>query len=283
MKILILGLGLLGSELKKVFANYNLTCWDIAELDITDFKKTRENIFDLKPDVIFNTAAYTNVEKAEVETKLCFKVNAEAVKNLAQIAFKIKTRFFHLSTDYVFDGKKKDGYQESDVPENPVNFYGLSKLAAENYVREISNNFQIPGFYIIRTSYVFGQNGKNFVSTMISLSQKLSEIKVVSDQFSCPTYAPDLAQAIKELSENKNCSGGIFHRTNQGIINFFNYAKEIFQIKKEIDKSFNIPKIIPIKLNQYSSAVKRPQYSILINTKLKPLRHYKEALKEYLK
>lgn len=282
MRILILGKGLLGAELKKAFSDKSPVCWDINDLDITDFDKTRQKIFDLKPEIIFNAAAYTDVEKAEDQRDLCFKVNAQAVKNLAQISKEIKAKFFHFSTDYVFDGQKKDGYTEDDIPQNPANFYGQSKLAGENFLREISNNFKIPGFYLIRTSYIFGQNGKNFVSTMISLAQKLPEIKLVSDQFASVTYAPDLAAATKELFEDRSFSGGIFHRTNSGVINFFNYASEIFELKKELDFNFQIPKLIPIKLKDYPSKAKRPQYSILLNTKLAPLREYKKALKEYL-
>jgi dTDP-4-dehydrorhamnose reductase len=283
MKILILGQGLLGSELKKVFANQEPICLDINNLDITDFEKTKKEIFKIKPNVIFNAAAYTNVEKAQEEKELCFKVNAQAVKNLAQISKQIKAKFFHFSTDYVFDGLKKEGYLEDDIPKNPLNVYGQSKLAGENYIRAISNDFKIPNFYLIRTSYIFGPGGKNFVLTMINLAQTLPEIKVVFDQFACVTYAPDLAKATKELLENKNFSGGIFHRTNDGVINFFDYAKEIFKIKKELDGNFNIPKLIPIKLKDYPSKAPRPQYSILLNTKLPLLRNYQLALREYLK
>lgn len=282
MKILILGQGLLGFELKKVFADLNPICWDVGELDITDFQKTREKILKLKPDAIFNAAAYTNVEKAEDEKELCFKVNAEAVKNLAAIARDIKAKFFHFSTDYVFDGLKEEGYKEDDIPQNPLNVYGQSKLAGENHIREISDNFSQPNFYLIRTSYVFGSSGKNFVATMIDLAKKLPELKVVSDQFASVTYALDLAKTSRKLLENKNFSGGIFHRTNEGVINFFDYASEIFKIKEKIDKNFIVPKLTPISLADYPSKARRPQYSILLNTKLPLLRCYSEALREYI-
>lgn len=286
MKILILGQGLVGFELKKIFADLSPICWDIDDLDITDFKASRVKILRLKPDVIFNAAGYTNVEKSEQEKELCFKVNADAVKNLAEISRNIKAKFFHYSTDYIFDGLKKEGYKEDDIPKNPPNVYGQSKLAGENYIREISKNFTLPGFYIIRTSYIFGQNGKNFVSTMINLAQKMTEIKIVHNQYASVTYAPDLARASRELLENKSFLCGIFHRTNSGVINFFDYAKEIFSISKHINKEKNkgfiTPKLTPIKLTDYLSKARRPQYSILLNTKLPPLRHYSEALKEYI-
>ncbi len=282
MKILILGKGLVGLALKKAFIDLKPICWDIQNLDITDFRKTQKKISQLKPDVIFNAAAYTDVEKAETEKELCFKVNAEAVKNLAKVSLEIQAKFFHYSTDFVFDGSKKEGYKEEEIPQNPLNVYGKSKLAGENYLREISENFSIPNFYLIRTSYVFGIGGKNFVTTMLNLADKLSEIKLVSDQFVSVTYALDLAYASRQLLQNQNFTGGIFHRTNGGVINFFDYAFEIFQIKKNFDKKFKVPKLIPISLKDYISKAKRPQYSILINTKLPPLRFYYEALKEYL-
>ncbi len=161
-----------------------------AELDITDRVAVVRVVKKFKPDVIMNAAAYTAVDKAETDRTRALKINAIGPENLAQAAKMIGARFIHISTDYVFDGVKKTPYTEQDPP-CPINFYGLSKWEGEKRVFEV-----LPEAIVIRTSWMFSEYGNNFVSTMLRLAQTRSELHVVNDQYGCPTYAGDLAQAI---------------------------------------------------------------------------------------
>jgi dTDP-4-dehydrorhamnose reductase len=175
----------------------------------------------------------------------------------------------HFSTDYVFDGSKKEGYVEGDKP-SPINAYGRSKLAGEKAIQES----ELGNWHIIRTAWLYGEHGKNFVDTMLSLSKKRESIKVVDDQFGSPTNAVDLAKAIRELIESK-AESGIYHRTNKGVTSWYEYAKEIFN-------AFHVKAdVLACSSDEFPRPAKRPKYSILKSTKLPEMNSWQQALQDY--
>jgi len=314
-KLLILGAGgMLASDLIKIFQNskkYRVIAWGIKDLDITNEKMVNEKIGKLAPDIIINAAAWTAVDKAEKEFDKAMAVNGYALKNLAEIASQIGALLIHYSTDYVFDGKNPNGYKENDEP-NPESAYGQSKFVGEQMI--LMTAFHNSGkrcgacgaghgcgkikvikplnYYIIRSSWLYGNAGKNFVDTMINLAGKLPELKVVNDQRGSPTYALDLAKATKFLIEKKFPSG-IYHFTNKTSkkgISWYDFAKEIFSVQSGSAEGRKITKkvkIIPATTKEFYKGNKnylanRPEYSMLVNTKLPQARDWKEALKEYL-
>lgn len=270
MKTLIIGAnGMLGHELAKVFLDFKPFLWDMAEIDITDEAQVNEKIGDLAPELIINAAAYTNVDACETNEAVATKVNGEAVGYLANVAAKLGATLVHYSTDYVFDGSKKEGYKEDDKP-NPLNAYGRSKLIGEQAIQASS----LKNYYIIRTAWLYGKDGKNFVETMLALAEKGQPIKVIDDQIGSPTYAVDLAKATRELVEGKKPTG-IYHRTNAGQTSWHGFAKEIFEVfEKKVDLS-------PCTTAEYPTPAKRPTFSVLNSTKLEPMRSWQEALKDY--
>ena len=270
MKTLIIGAkGMLGHELALAFIKDKPFLWDIDEIDITDQKQVQEKIADLSPELIINAAAYTNVDACETNEALATHVNGEAVGFLAQTAAEIGATLAHYSTDYVFDGSKKEGYLEDDKPA-PINAYGRTKLAGEFKVQ----SSKLKDWYIIRTAWLYGLRGKNFVETMLALAERGGPIKVIDDQIGSPTYAPDLAQATRDLVESKKPSG-IYHRTNAGQTSWYGFAKEIFTVfNKQVDLS-------PCATSQYPIPAKRPAYSVLRSTKLPAIRAWPEALTTY--
>ncbi len=266
MKIVILGAkGMLGTDLGKVFYDCNPYLLDKEELDITNHDAVRGFIGQLRPDIVINAAAYTDVDGCESNKKLAMEVNGRAPGYLAAAAKDAGAVFVHYSTDYVFDGNKSEGYSEDDEPENPCNFYGASKLAGERAVREAGGDY-----YIIRTSWLYGINGKNFVETMLRKADS-PPLRVVNDQHGKPTFSLDLARSTRELLEAKK-DFGIYHIVNEPATTWYDFACEI--LKKN--------KITPCASSEFPRPAKRPQYSILLNTKLPPLRPWQEALGEYL-
>jgi len=310
-KILILGAkGMLGNELAKVFASYKPILWALEDLDITDSKKTMEKIVELSPNVVINAAAYTNVPEAEKNQDLANNINGYAVGYIANACQLIGAVLVHYSTDYVFDGKNKKGYKEEDEG-NPINAYGASKYLGEQMLllKESQGAIKCPSFascpkvqdgmgcdeledmpkfkyYLIRTAWLYGENGKNFVDTMLKMAENNSDIRVVNNQFGKPTYAFDLAKRTLELVE-KELPYGIYHITNETAsskgISWHDFASKIFEIKAKLDKNFKVPAIQAISSEEFSSSVKRPMYSMLVNTKTPPTRKWEEALEEYLR
>jgi len=260
---------MLGKALKeKLSENFKVHAFSKSELDITDFKKIKLFFENLKPDFCVNAAAFTAVDAAETKQTLAKKINDTAVGWLADTCQNHGATLIHFSTDYIFDGENKSGFAENDKP-RPLNFYGKTKLAGENKILKSGCKFAI-----VRTSWLFG-NGKNFVNTMLDLAKKNSEIKVVSDQFGSPTFTSDLAVATAKILHNK--LQGIFHRTNNGVTSWANFAQKIFELEK-------LPvKIIPITGAEFPTPAHRPQNSILVNTKLPPLRKWEDSLQEFLK
>jgi len=278
-KILIIGsLGTLGQELLKIFPN--ATSWDRAEIDITDEKQVKQKIAELKPEVVINAAAYNAVDKCETDVEqfeLAKKINGYAVGYLADACTKMNAILIHYSTNYVFNGECEGGYNEDSKP-NPINKYGQSKLLGEQEILEYKNL----KFYIIRLSKLFGKKGvsemakDNFFDIIVKLTETQNEIKVVDDELSNFTYAPDLAKFTKNLLDNKH-EIGIYHGINETPCTWYEGAKTLFDI---IDKHV---KLIRVNSDEFSRPAKRPRYAILNNNKLPKLRSYKEALREFIK
>ncbi|MBA7490636.1 dTDP-4-dehydrorhamnose reductase [subsurface metagenome] len=279
MRVLILGAkGMLGTDLAKTFADFELKLWDKEEIDICNKKQVFQKISGNNPEVIINAAAYTAVDDCEKNKNIAFKVNGTAVGFIAEIAQKIKAILVHFSTDYVFLGNKKAGYKEAEIPKNPKNIYGQSKLLGEKLLRE-----KCKKYYLIRTSWLFGLAGKNFVETMLQLAEKTmpagrqeKQLKVVSDQHGKPTFTKDLAKSTQKLILEK-MSFGVYHIINQEPTSWYEFAKKIFELSK-----INVL-VEPITSDQFPRPAKRPKWSILNNTKFPKLRSHKAALKEYLK
>jgi len=271
MHVLILGAnGMLGRALQKTFESDEVVAWDKKELDITNKEQVMEHILGADPDLVINAAAYTNVEKAEEEEELAAKINGEAVGYLAEACNKENVPLVHISTDYVFNDGQKEGHLENAVAENPINAYGRTKLLGEKLLQEKTDKF-----WLIRTAWLFGPYGKNFVETMINLGKEKKEITVVCDQHGSPTYTRDLAQAIFKMTHEQS-PFGIYHLTNGGDTTWADFAKEIF---KQEEMAVNV---IPVSSEEYPTKALRPQWSILKNTKRPLLRSWQEALKDYL-
>ncbi|MCX6743265.1 MAG: dTDP-4-dehydrorhamnose reductase [Candidatus Parcubacteria bacterium] len=273
-KILILGAkGMLGQDLAKVLVDFDLTLWDKTEIDIADEYQVKTKITALNPQIIINCAAYTAVDDCETNQELALRVNNQAVGYLALVAQKLGAIILHISTDYVFNGKNEKGYAEDSQEFGPVNFYGESKLLGEKSLMNIAEKY-----YLIRTSWLYGNNGKNFVETMLNLGKEKNELKVVADQFGKPTYTVDLAKQILYIL-NSNLPFGIYHVTNEtkeGGISWLEFAQEIFELAK------SDAKVTACTSQEFSRPAVRPVYSALINTKLPRVRDWAEALNEYL-
>ena len=275
MKILITGAdGMLGWDLNRVLSeNHEMILTDIPSLDITDLNQVKSYINRYKPDIIINSAAFTDVDGCESKEKLAYEVNSIGPKNLAIASREINSKLIHISTDYVFNGENDKPYIESDET-GPINVYGETKLQGEELIRNTFDNH-----VILRTSWLYGINGNNFVKTMLELSKSHDEISVVDDQRGSPTYTSDLAIAISELLENDY--HGTYHLTNSENCSWFEFAKEIFEISNiEVD-------VKPVVTDEFPRPAKRPKYSVLNNQKWKksgltPLRSYKEALNDFL-
>ncbi|HLC99957.1 dTDP-4-dehydrorhamnose reductase [Candidatus Kaiserbacteria bacterium RIFCSPHIGHO2_01_FULL_48_10] len=283
MRVLVLGAkGMLGQELVKIFSDNVVTAWDKDDLDITNREEVFQKIREQAPDVILNAAAYNAVDKAEEEEGVAFAVNAEAVNFLAQAASEIGSLLVHYSTDYVFDGAREAGYQESAEP-SPQSAYARSKAQGEKYLQEIGGRF-----YLIRLSRLFGKPGagegskKSFVDSILKLAtptqgsgEAKKELEVVDEELSSPTYAPDLGKLTKGLIDRK-LPYGIYHGANSGACTWYEFANEALKTK-------NISCTLkPVKADRFPRKALRPKYSVLLNTKLPPTRDWKEALREYL-
>ncbi|WP_174614785.1 dTDP-4-dehydrorhamnose reductase [Virgibacillus ihumii] len=243
------------------------------ELDITNQDEISAFVEHIKPDVIIHAAAYTNVEEAETDRRKAYNVNVNGTRNIASAAEKINAKVCYISTDFVFDGTAVQPYQEFDPP-NPVNEYGKTKWLGEELLRGLSTRW-----FIVRTSWIFGENGKNFVSTMLRLAETRDTLQVVYDEIGSPTYTPDLAEFLIELIQTEKY--GIYHASNSGICSRHELAEAIFQ-----EAGISI-KVEPIISGQFASKATRPKYSVLGNDALiyngfQPLREWRQALQAYL-
>jgi dTDP-4-dehydrorhamnose reductase len=272
MKMVIIGArGMLGQALADAFAELNPTLWDRQEIDITDFKKTRERLLAEKPNIIINAAAMTDVDACEAKPDLARQLNAQAPEHLAEVANEIGATLVHYSTSYVFDGQSRDGYKESDKA-NPVSVYGQTKLEGEKGAARAHKH------YIVRLDRLFGKAGlgkKSFVDKIQEAALVQKQLKVVDEEEGCPTYAPDLAERTKYILQNSPLFG-IYHGTNTGSCTWYSFAQQIFKIT-----GIGV-ELLPVATDAFTRRAQRPKYSILLNTKLPPMRSWHEALTEYL-
>lgn len=271
--------GQLGSEIQERSSeyNYNFFFTDKNNLDITNSHAINEFIKINGINIIINCAAYTAVDKAESDEKIADTVNNLAIKYLSEIAKAKNIQLIHISTDYVFDGKNYMPYKEDDTT-NPTGVYGKTKLDGENAMREINP----PNSIIIRTSWVYSAYGANFVKTMLRLGKEKEQLGVIYDQVGTPTYALDLAKTILEIiPQIKNEKVEIYNYSNEGVLSWYDFAKEIMRMAK-LDC-----KIDPIETKDYPTPAKRPHYSLLNKSKIKnefniTVPYWKDSLDECL-
>lgn len=277
-KVLILGSkGNLGPELAKVYHKLKPTLWDREELDITNEAAVMQKISQLKPDLVFNCAAYNAVDKAEAEDRIIAEnINGSAVGFVAKACSANGATMVHFSTNYVFDGNASEGYNEDALP-NPLNVYGKSKLMGEIELQKNCENW-----YLVRTAWLYGGKGsgkKSFVDLMLEKAEKNESIDAIDDEFGNPTFVVDLAQAVAALVEQKK-PFGTYHLTNSGQASWFTWAQEVFAIEKTSAKLAQISS--EAADTKWKRGAKRPKYGILNNIKFIELRPWTEALKEYL-
>ena len=277
MSIVVTGIrGQLGHDIvNELISNgyRDIVAIDIEHLDITKATDVEAFFKENKPSVIIHCAAYTAVDNAEDNEEIAMNVNVQGTKNLVLEAEKYGAKLLYISTDYIFDGENMEPYEIFDLP-NPLSIYGKSKYLGELETIKYSRHF------IIRISWVFGKNGKNFVKTMLKLGNEMDSLSVVSDQVGSPTYTYDLAKLVLEIVNTEKY--GIYHATNEGFCSWYDFAKEIFKLTN------NNIYVNPISSNQYVTKAKRPMNSrlskaSLIENGFQQLPHWKDALKRYLK
>lgn len=264
-KVLLIGAkGQVGQELQVTLPQLGeVISIGREELDLTNSEKIGQLIREIHPDYLVNAAAYTAVDKAETEPDLAYSINATAPKIMAEAAEKIKAKFLHISTDYVFDGRKNTPYLETDLT-NPLGVYGQSKLRGEEEIKTVNSQA-----IILRTAWVYGSYGKsNFVKTMLRLGKEREELKVVVDQVGSPTWAKDIATAITQLLINADNPPGIYNFTNSGVASWFDLTKAIFEEAKISGIPLKIQRVIPITTAEYPTPAVRPAYSVLSGQKI---------------
>jgi dTDP-4-dehydrorhamnose reductase len=290
MKILITGCrGQLGRCLQDrcAAAELEAVTTDVDELDITRFSAVEQFVAKHSVDCIVNAAAYTAVDRAESEPELAYAVNVLGPENLARVAKQADIPLFHISTDYVFDGCAVTPYRPTD-PVNPQGVYGETKLAGESTVVAVW-----PKHIILRTAWVFSEYGNNFVKTMLRLGRERKELSVVADQYGCPTYAGDLADAILALihqyrqAPDQFAGYGLYHFCGQESTSWHGFARAILTLAQADGLLKELPKIQAIATEQYPTPAKRPAYSVLSSTRPDPLsgvnRNWQLSLNHVLK
>jgi len=287
MTVLIVGSkGQLGCELVEKMADngFDLTAVDIDELDITNPAAVDEAICGNKLSVVVNTAAYTAVDKAESEPDLTYGVNRDGPANLAGACAKAHVPLIHISTDYVFDGRQKSAYREDD-PVSPLGVYGRSKAAGDDEIRK-----HLKEHIILRTAWLYGRYGHNFVKTILNLARERDELQVVDDQYGCPTNAVDLADAIlaiiRILREKREPLWGTYHYCGQGRTSWHGFARAILEMARTYEE-FKVKSIIPIPTTEYPFPTERPANSVLDCSRIQRRlgiypRKWQEGLKEML-
>lgn len=262
MKILVTGSqGQLGREFRKVMERMMpgiTTYTDIDQLDLTDGATVEKFVCDGEFTHVVNCAAYTAVDQAETDQSNCYRINADAVRNLASAASSTGAKVIHISTDYVFDGRSYRPYCESDKV-NPISHYGTSKRKGEMVLLSLC-----PDAIILRTAWLYSPHGKNFVKTMLNLGRQQREVRVVADQIGTPTNAADLAEAIVAILRARQWVPGIYHFTDEGVCSWYDFAKAIFGAA-----GIKNCKVVPISTEDYPTAAPRPPYSVLDKTTIK--------------
>jgi dTDP-4-dehydrorhamnose reductase len=262
MKTLITGAnGQLGWELQRTSPDdWRLIALNHAELDITDSTAVAAAFQKHQPDLVINTAAYTAVDKAENEKDKAYAVNMQGAANIVKAAKNSGARLIHISTDFIFDGRKSQPYLTGDKP-NPINAYGASKLQGEEAVLHETKNRAL----ILRTGWVYSSHGSNFVKTMLNLLAQREEISVVADQIGTPTWARSLARAIYNFADMPEAQG-IYHWTDAGIASWYDFAVAIQDEAHRLGILQGLIPVIPIRTEDYPTAAKRPPYSVLDKT-----------------
>lgn len=254
---------------------------DIEEMDITDSESVDRVITDANPDVVIHCAAWTAVDLAEDEDKQdkVHLVNAVGTENIAKVCKKLDCKMIYISTDYVFDGQGTRPW-EPDDERNPLNVYGQTK-----YEGELAVEKWLEKYFIVRIAWVFGQNGKNFVRTMLNLGKTHDKLTVVDDQVGSPTYTPDLAKLLVDMAESDKY--GIYHATNEGFCSWYEFACEIFRQASEFDNAYKNVSVSPVTSDKYPSKAKRPSNSRMNKNKLtengfEKLPAWQDALRRYI-
>jgi len=290
MTILITGIdGQLGQALYKAYSGVqDILGLNRNQFNLENFDYCRDLILDKKPKWIINTAAFTNVNMAEIEKEKAFKINSYGPANIVKAASTYGGKVIHISSDFVFDGINKNSYKPEDKC-NPVNIYGLSKYKGEKLI------IKYPNVIILRTSWLYGPIGKNFCLTILKMSKLFSKekktLKVVSDQIGCPTSSINLAEicwAFKNIYSNDEFSSEIFHWCNSGFTSWYDFAKSIIELGLEYGLLSQEVKLLPIKAKQYNSKAKRPYFSLLDCEKTRKLLkidqvYWKDSLREVIK
>jgi dTDP-4-dehydrorhamnose reductase len=279
VKAVILGAGgQLAYDLQRAVAGWDLVPLKHADLDVCDYPRVRDALAEAKADVVINTAAFHRVDDCEDQWEKAFQVNTFAVRNLAQVCADLDGTLVHMSTDYVFGGEKHSPYTEDDAP-NPLNVYGVSKLAGEYFVRDLCRKH-----FVIRSSGLYGVAGSsgkggNFVETMIRMAKEGKPIRVVDDQVLAPTYTRDLAEKIVDLLGTQ--AYGLYHITNGGECSWYRFAAEIFSVMGAD------PDLTPISSEVYAARALRPSYSVLghgrmVSVGIKRPADWTDALASYM-
>lgn len=276
MRILITGAnGMLGSMLTKRLQdkNHEVIPTDRTQIDITNKENIHAKLDEIKPDALVNCAAYTNVEAAEDDEETCNLINAIAPGYLAKACVEKNITFVHISSDYTFGDNNPEGHKEDDqMKADQLNKYARSKWLGDNAVLENNSNA-----YIVRTQWIFGPGGKNFVDVMLALAETRDELNIVDDEIGVPTYTKDLADNLVYLLENKDSlKPGFYHGVNEGTASRYEEAEAVFEFaKKKI-------KLNRVKLESFPRKAKVANYSILHNTKLPKKQGWREAVREYI-
>ena len=252
---------------------------DLPELDITNIACVRKDIRAAAPDIVINCAAYTAVDKAEEEESTCHAVNALGAGNIATVCKELGIRMVHISTDFVFDGEACRPYTEEDTTA-PVSVYGKTKLAGESLIRQGMDDY-----LIVRTSWLYGRHGNNFVKTISRLVAERDSLGIIYDQTGTPTYTKDLAEAIINLISVK-AEPGIYHFSNEGLCSWYDFAYEIIRILQLRGESLKLKELTPILSKEYPTAAARPAYSVMDKSKYKrvtskTIPHWRDGLIRY--
>ena len=268
MKLLIIGSkGQLGQELTQICqkSGFDFSETDLPETDISNVSQVDRLFSRHQPAIAVNAAAYTAVDKAESDQRTCFAVNRDGPMNLARTSAKHRVPLIHISTDYVFDGKGEIPYKEDD-PVSPIGVYGTSKANGEIAIRRLHRQH-----VIIRTAWMYGVFGNNFVKTMLRVGRERQTLNVVDDQYGCPTCAADLANAIlavcDEIGHGKDDGWGTYHFCGKGITTWYEFAKAVFENAERLGMA-KTPVIVPVGTSQYPTAAKRPAFSALDCSKI---------------
>lgn len=298
-RIMLIGAkGMLARKVaEKASEQYTLIPLDLPEFDITDRARVLERISSLRPEVIINCAAFTQVDRCETEEVLANKVNGEAVGFLAEAAKTVDATLVHISTDYVFSGEQTRPYREDD-PTGPQSAYGRSKLLGEQAIMSSG----LEKYFIVRTSWLYGPGGNNFVETMIRLAKEREELQVVADQVGSPTYTGDLSEAILRLvtsdklrvtskksspvTRHPSLIFGLYHFANEGQCSWYEFAEEIIALARKHGEPVVTQRIVPITTGEYPLPAKRPDYSVLSKEKYKTatgarIPDWRESLRTY--